>query len=103
MVLGRKCQRINSCDQAVIEGNSLDFIRNCFGSERGESVEGNVHRVNVEFIFMVKVVANLLNLILVNIQPSQGPWYQDVVIRMLCLMRDYKRKRKIIQIKSHKI
>ena len=73
MMLGGECQRINSCDQIVIEGNSLDLIRDCFGSERGESVEGNVHRMDVEFILTVKVVANLLNLILVNIQPSQGP------------------------------
>ena len=73
MTFREERQRMDSRDQVVIERESLDLVRDGLGGHGCQLVEGNVHCVNVELILLVKVVANLLNLILVNVQPVQGP------------------------------
>ena len=60
-------------DQVVIEGDGLDLVRDGLGSDRRQLVEGDVHRQDVQFIFLIKIVAYLFNFVLMNIQPVQRP------------------------------
>ena len=60
-------------NQIVVEGDGLHLVGDHLGRDGLQFVEGNVHCVNVEFILSVKIVSNLFDLILMNIQPVQGP------------------------------
>lgn len=73
VVLAGECVGVDPSDQVVVEGDGLHLVGDHLGRDSLQFVEGNVHRVNVEFILSVKVVPDLFDLILMNIQPVQGP------------------------------
>ena len=60
-------------DEVVVERDGLHSVGDHLGGDRLELVEGDVHRVDVQLVLLVEVVPDLLDLILMNIQPVQGP------------------------------
>ena len=74
MFLPRECQRVNSGDGIIVQWDRLDLIRDGLGSDGGQLVEGDVHGVNLQLLLSVKVVADVFNFILVDIQPVKRPW-----------------------------
>ena len=73
MFLPRECQRVNSGDGVVVQRDRLDLIRDRLGCDGGQLVEGDVHGVNLQLFLSVKVVADVFNFILVDIQPVKRP------------------------------
>ena len=67
MFLPRECQRVNSGDGVVVQRDSLYLIRDRLGCDGGQLVEGDVHRVNLQLLLSVKVVADVFYFILVDI------------------------------------
>ena len=67
MFLLRECQRINSGDGVIVQGDRLNLVRDGLGCDGGQLVEGDVHRVNLQLLLSVKVVADIFYFILVDI------------------------------------
>ena len=67
MFLPGKCQRINSGDGVIVQGDRLNLIRDRLGCDGGQLVEGDVHRVDLQLFLSVKVVADVLYFILMDI------------------------------------
>ena len=73
MVFAREGVGVYAGDEVVVERDGLHSVGDHLGGDRLELVEGDVHRVDVELVLLVEVVPDLLDLILMNIQPVQGP------------------------------
>ena len=73
MLLARECEWINPGDGVIIQGDRLDLIRDGLGRDCGQLVEGDVHRVDVELRFSIKIIADIFNFILMDIQPVERP------------------------------
>ena len=73
MFLPRECQRINPGDGVIVQGDRLDLVWDRLGSDGSQLVEGDVHGVNLQLLLSVKVVADVFNFILVDIQPVKRP------------------------------
>ena len=73
MIFARECVGVYAGDEVVVERDGLHSVGDHLGGDRLELVEGDVHRVDVELVLLVEVVPDLLDLILMNIQPVQGP------------------------------
>ena len=73
VVLAGERVGVDPSNQVVVEGDGLHLVGDHLGRDSFQFVEGNVHRVNVEVFLSVKVVPDLFDLILMNIQPVQGP------------------------------
>ena len=73
MFLPGECQRVNSGDGVIVQRDRLDLIRDRLGGDGGQLVEGDVHRVNLQLLLSVKVVADVFYFILVDIQPVKRP------------------------------
>ena len=67
MFLPRECQRVNPCDGIIVQRDRLDLVRDRLGCDGGQLVEGDVHRVNLQLLLSVKVVADVFYFILVDI------------------------------------
>ena len=67
MFLPRECQRINSGDGVIVQGDRLNLVRDGLGCDCGQLVEGDVHGVDLQFLLSVKVVADIFYFILVDI------------------------------------
>ena len=73
MIFAREGVGVYAGDEVVVERDGLHSVGDHLGRDRLELVEGDVHRVDVELVLLVEVVPDLLDLILMNIQPVQGP------------------------------
>ena len=73
MLLPREGQRINPGDGIVIQGDRLYLPRDGLGSDRGQLIEGDVHGVDLQFILSIKIVPDVFNFILVDVQPVERP------------------------------
>ena len=73
MIFAREGVGVYAGDEVVVERDGLHPVGDHLGGDRLELVEGDVHRVDVELVLLVEVVPDLLDLILMNIQPVQGP------------------------------
>ena len=73
MVFAREGVGVYAGDEVVVQRDGLHSVGDHLGRDRLELVEGDVHRVDVELVLLVEVVPDLLDLILMNIQPVQGP------------------------------
>ena len=73
MVFAREGVGVYAGDEVVVERDGLHSVGDHLGGDRLELVEGDVHCVDVELVLLVEVVPDLLDLILMNIQPVQGP------------------------------
>ena len=73
MVFAREGVGVYAGDEVVVERDGLHSVGDHLGRDSLELVEGDVHRVDVELVLLVEVVPDLLDLILMNIQPVQGP------------------------------
>ena len=73
MIFAREGVGVYAGDEVVVERDGLHSVGDHLGGDRLELVEGDVHRVDVELVLLVEVVPDLLDLILMNIQPVQGP------------------------------
>ena len=67
MFLPRECQRINSGDGVIVQGDRLNLVRDGLGCDGGQLVEGDVHGVDLQFLLSVKVVTDIFYFILVDI------------------------------------
>ena len=73
MIFAREGVGVYAGDEVVVERDGLHSVGDHLGGDRLELVEGDVHRVDVQLVLLVEVVPDLLDLILMNIQPVQGP------------------------------
>ena len=67
MFLPRECQRINSGDGVIVQGDRLNLVRDGLGCDFCQLVEGDVHGLDLQFLLSVKVVADIFYFILVDI------------------------------------
>ena len=74
MLLGGEGVRVYPRDEVVVERDGLHFIGDGAGVDAGQLVEGEVHGEDVQFTLLTKVVADLLNVVLMNVQPVERPW-----------------------------
>ena len=74
MLLGGEGVRVYPSDEVVVERDGLHLVRDGAGVDAGQLVEGEVHGEDVQFTLLTKVVADLLNVVLMNVQPVERPW-----------------------------
>ena len=79
MTLVHKGQRIDPRDEVVIQREDLHPVRDGLGIDGAQPVEGDVQCVDSQLGLLVKVVANVLNLIAMEVQPVEGAWQEEVV------------------------
>ena len=74
MLLGGEGVRVNPRDEVVVERDGLHLVGDGAGVDAGQLVEGEVHGEDVQFTLLTKVVTDLLNVVLMNVQPVERPW-----------------------------
>ena len=88
MPFWKEGKRVNSCDQVVIQRQCLNLVWDWFGIDGLELVEWNIHSVDIKLILLVKIVSYIFNLVLVDIQPVEWRW-QEEVVKLLDLVVRY--------------
>ena len=67
MIFAREGVGVYAGDEVVVERDGLHSVGDHLGGDRLELVEGDVHRVNLQLLLSVKVVADVFYFILVDI------------------------------------
>ena len=67
MIFAREGVGVYAGDEVVVERDGLHPVGDHLGGDRLELVEGDVHRVNLQLLLSVKVVADIFYFILVDI------------------------------------
>ena len=73
MIFAREGVGVYAGDEVVVERDGLHSVGDHLGGDRLELVEGDVHRVDVQLRFSIKIIADIFNFILMDIQPVERP------------------------------